>query len=103
MSNLRAILSSATGLHIASRCDPSFCNRSDLSITSLVLLYAQERPAVPRKTVTLEEALALAERHNPQLRAASAAIEGAEAGIVTASAYPESDDHVSEASGGSRR
>jgi outer membrane protein, heavy metal efflux system len=37
--------------------------------------------------VTLEEALALAERHNPQLRVAKAYIEGAEAGILTASAY----------------
>ena len=51
------------------------------------LLYAKEQATLPRKSVTLEEALALAEQHNPQLRAASAAIEGAEAGIVTASAY----------------
>jgi outer membrane protein, heavy metal efflux system len=41
----------------------------------------------PGKTVTLEEALSLAERHNPQLRAASAGIEAAQAGITTASAY----------------
>jgi cobalt-zinc-cadmium efflux system outer membrane protein len=46
------------------------------------LLYAQ-----PRKPITLDEALALAERHNPQLRAAAAGIEGAQGGIVTASAY----------------
>src|SRR5690606_27641965 len=37
---------------------------------------------------TLEEALVLAEQHNPQLRAATAEIEGAEAGITTARAYP---------------
>jgi cobalt-zinc-cadmium efflux system outer membrane protein len=51
------------------------------------LLYAQEREAVAHKTISLDEALALAER-NPNLTAASAAIEGAAAGIVTASAYP---------------
>src|SRR5262245_4610391 len=37
--------------------------------------------------LTLEQALALAER-NPQLRDAAAAVEGARAGIVTARAYP---------------
>jgi cobalt-zinc-cadmium efflux system outer membrane protein len=38
--------------------------------------------------LTLEQALALAEEHNPRLRADSAQIEAAEAGIVTARAYP---------------
>jgi outer membrane protein, heavy metal efflux system len=37
---------------------------------------------------TLERALALAEQNNPQLRVASAQIEGAQAGILTARAYP---------------
>jgi cobalt-zinc-cadmium efflux system outer membrane protein len=37
--------------------------------------------------LTLEQALSLAEKHNPRLRAASASVQGAEAGIVTASAY----------------
>ena len=48
----------------------------------------QQPVTPPGKPVTLEEALALAERHNPQLRAASAGIEVAQAGITTASAYP---------------
>ena len=46
-----------------------------------------QRSTSPREPVTLKEALSLAERHNPQLRAASASIDGAEAGIVTAGAY----------------
>jgi cobalt-zinc-cadmium efflux system outer membrane protein len=37
--------------------------------------------------VTLDEVLALADQHNPQLRAASATIRRAEAGITTARAY----------------
>jgi cobalt-zinc-cadmium efflux system outer membrane protein len=49
---------------------------------------AREQAVAPHKTITLAEALALAERNNPQLRAASAAVEGAAAGIVTASAHP---------------
>lgn len=40
------------------------------------------------RQITLDEALAIAEEHHPQLRAASAQIEGAQAGITTASAYP---------------
>jgi outer membrane protein TolC len=53
-------------------------------ITAIVVYIAGSPYA---QSLTLDEALALAERHNPQLRAASAGIEGAEAGIVTASAY----------------
>ncbi len=49
---------------------------------------AEEQAVLPRKPVTLAEVLALAERNNPQLRAASAVVEGAEAGIVTAGAHP---------------
>ena len=41
----------------------------------------------PSRTLDLAEALALAERHHPRLRAASAIVEGAEAGITTARAY----------------
>jgi outer membrane protein, heavy metal efflux system len=39
------------------------------------------------RTLTLQEALQLADKHNPQLRAASASIDRAQAGITTASAY----------------
>ena len=46
-----------------------------------------QRSTGQRESVTLDEALKLAERHNPQLRAASASIDGAEAGIVTDGAY----------------
>lgn len=42
-------------------------------------------PAIP---LTLEKALALAEEHNPQLKAAAAMARGAQASITTASAYP---------------
>ena len=47
----------------------------------------QQLSLPPRQPVTLDEALNLAERHNPLLRAASAAIDGSEAAIVSASAY----------------
>jgi outer membrane protein, heavy metal efflux system len=40
------------------------------------------------EVLTLENALALAERSNPQLRAAGAVVEGAQAGIVTAKQRP---------------
>jgi cobalt-zinc-cadmium efflux system outer membrane protein len=42
----------------------------------------------PAQKLTLAEALALAERENPQLRVGEAAVEGARAGTVTARAYP---------------
>lgn len=38
--------------------------------------------------LTLESALAMAEEHNPQLKAATAVARGAQASITTASAYP---------------
>jgi cobalt-zinc-cadmium efflux system outer membrane protein len=44
--------------------------------------------AGPVKTLTLQEVLALAERQSPQIQAARADIAGAQAGIVTAKAYP---------------
>jgi cobalt-zinc-cadmium efflux system outer membrane protein len=39
------------------------------------------------RTLSLEEALSLAEKYNPQLRAAGASVDAAQAGIVTARAY----------------
>lgn len=39
-------------------------------------------------SLTLDQALALAEEHHPQLRASAAQIEAAEAGVTTARAYP---------------
>ncbi len=44
--------------------------------------------------LSLEEALVLAEGNNPQLRAASAALEGATAGILTARAYPNPEVNI---------
>jgi cobalt-zinc-cadmium efflux system outer membrane protein len=49
-----------------------------------VLLQA----AAGQTRMTLVEALELAERQNPALQAAAAALEGAAAGVVTARAYP---------------
>lgn len=48
---------------------------------------AQSARLEPKRILTLEEALALAENYNPRLRAAAAGIEGSAAGIVTAKAY----------------
>jgi cobalt-zinc-cadmium efflux system outer membrane protein len=45
-------------------------------------------PAQEPQRLTLERALALALEHNPQLRVVAAQREGAEAGVVTARAYP---------------
>ncbi len=67
-------------------------HRCVVALTVLSLAWAQD----PAKTdlslaaepLTLDEALELAERFNPRLRASMAAREGAEAGIVTARAYP---------------
>ncbi len=44
--------------------------------------------------LTLEQALELAEQNHPQLRAATALIEGADAGIVTARAYPNPELNI---------
>ncbi|MBS1872211.1 MAG: TolC family protein [Acidobacteria bacterium] len=62
----------------------------------LILLWAalpaaSQEAASPRKTLTLEDALALAEQYNPRLKAAAAFIDGAEAGILTARAYQNPD------------
>lgn len=48
------------------------------------------QPGIPaeKKPLTLDEALALAEKFNPHIRVALAGREGAEAGILTARAYP---------------
>jgi len=51
---------------------------------------AQEQPT----KLTLEQALELAERNHPQLREAAAIIEGANAGIVTARAYPNPELNI---------
>jgi cobalt-zinc-cadmium efflux system outer membrane protein len=48
-------------------------------------------PIEPRKPLTLEEALDLADEYNPRLKAATASIEGAQAGILTARAYINPD------------
>lgn len=39
-------------------------------------------------TLTLDQALALAEQHHPQMRASAAQVDAARAAIVTAKAYP---------------
>lgn len=52
-------------------------------------LFAAAAGAAP--TLNLDEALALAERSSPRLRAAEAQAEGARAGILTARAYPNPD------------
>jgi cobalt-zinc-cadmium efflux system outer membrane protein len=44
-------------------------------------------PRIPVQPLTLAEALSLAERNNPQLRAAQAGVEATRAGIMTAGAY----------------
>lgn len=69
-----------------------------LSLSVLpALCAADETPLQPGQpdpsraglqTLTLEQAIALAEQNNPQLRVAAAQREGAEAGILTAKAYP---------------
>lgn len=43
--------------------------------------------SAPLKTLTIEEALALANRYSPLLKAASASLDGAQAGIFSARAY----------------
>jgi len=48
----------------------------------------QPAPSGSAKPLTLSEVLALADRYNPQLRAANAQRQGAEAAITTASAHP---------------
>lgn len=59
-----------------------------------VLNVNQQLPGQPGATtgnailLTIDEALNLAERFNPLLQGASAQVEGAEAGITTARAYP---------------
>lgn len=55
--------------------------------TALLLLASSVACYSEVRTLTLDEALSLAEKHNPQLRAASASVEVAQAGIVTAKAY----------------
>src|SRR5688500_6875562 len=49
---------------------------------------APPRPIIPRKILTLADALEAAERYNPQLQVAAARVESARAGILTAGAYP---------------
>lgn len=50
--------------------------------------------AVAAEILTLERALELAERNHPQLRVAAAQIEGAQAGVATARAYPNPEAGV---------
>ncbi len=57
---------------------------------TLFSALAQEQPT----KLTLEQALELAERNHPQLREAAAIIEGANAGIVTARAYPNPELNI---------
>lgn len=53
-------------------------------------------PEVPKSAdaLTLDEALALAEKYNPQLHVAAAQTEGANAGILTAKAYPNPEFNI---------
>jgi cobalt-zinc-cadmium efflux system outer membrane protein len=46
------------------------------------------RPVTPKRIFTLQDALDLAEMYNPQLHAAQARVAGANAGVLTARAYP---------------
>ncbi len=48
-------------------------------------------PIEPKRRLSLDEALALAEQYNPQFKAATASIEEAQAGITTARAYINPD------------
>lgn len=68
---------------------------NQLSVRAVALLLAiasatatgRADDTLANRTLTLDEALALAERYNPRLKAASAAVDAASAGIRTASAY----------------
>ena len=51
-------------------------------------LGQSQQPRGEPTTLTLDQALALAEQHNPRLHVAAAQLEGAHAGIRTARAYP---------------
>jgi len=64
-----------------------------LALSSGAPLPAQS-PALPVQPLTLDEALALAEQNNPQLRAAAAQSEAAGAAITTARAYPNPSTSV---------
>ncbi len=55
---------------------------------SLLALTAFREPASGQTTLTLAEALDLAEKGNPSLAAAAAVVSSAEAGITTARAWP---------------
>jgi cobalt-zinc-cadmium efflux system outer membrane protein len=57
-----------------------------LSLLVCPLAYAQPQFVSDLSPVTLEQALSLSEIHSPQLRAALAAVDGAAAGVTTASA-----------------
>ena len=57
-----------------------------LSAASLAGAQTRLRDAISG-TLTLEQAISLAERHNPRLQAAAASVARAEAGVLTARAY----------------
>lgn len=59
-----------------------------LSRAGLLLLSAVRATAQSSEPLTLDQAIALAERHSPQLRVADAITAGATAAITTARAYP---------------
>lgn len=58
------------------------------TLLTLVLLIPDAGAEPASEPFTLDQALEMAERNNPQLRVAAASIEGARAGMVTARAYP---------------
>ena len=64
-------------LHFAEHCLPR--------AIAVVLLFL---PVLPAATLTLDQALSLADQNHPELRAGAAQIDVARAGIVTAGAYP---------------
>lgn len=61
-----------------------FSAAPQMALVAAILLA----PLQAQTRMTLVEALELAERQNPALQAATAALEGAAAGVVTARAYP---------------
>jgi cobalt-zinc-cadmium efflux system outer membrane protein len=65
----------------------TFFRRSALGVAYASLAAAQAPPN-PAEPLTLREVLELSERFNPQLRASFASRDGAEAGIISARAYP---------------
>lgn len=79
---------SAIILHVRGKFLPMSGLRSSLVCQSIALAALSASALSAQAPLTLLDALDLAEKHNPALAAAAAAVNGAEAGITTARAYP---------------